>query len=195
MSEQQPDVRWAPIPPRPSRRGRNWLIVGLVLAGLLIAAVLLFFLVPRGDSPEPGASGTPSPSASPTGTSTPTPAASPTSEPTPITTPPPVADPSVGAFRDQVRPWLDDAVTGLDIVSDSSGQEALAVVDTLQQDAQRLSDAQPPGSIEPQWRDGVSGYAARLAELRSALSSGTDDASALEDARTSLQSLHTIVGL
>lgn len=195
MSEQQPDVRWAPIPPRPSRRGRNWLIAGLVIAGLVIAAVLLFFLLPREGSPEPGASGTPSPSASPTGAATlePTPSATPTTDP--VVTPPPAPDPSVETFRGQVSGWLGDASRGLDIVANNPGQDALPVLDTLQEDAQRLSDAPAPSSVSTEWFDAVSAYSQRLGELRTAVSSGSDSTAAVEAARMAVQDLNAIVGL
>lgn len=193
--EQQPDVRWAPIPPKPSNAKRVWLIVGLVVAALAIVGVLLFFLLPRGDAPDPGASGTPTPSTSPT--SSPTPTSTPTPEPsiTPIDTPPPVVDPSIEAFRGQVGGWLGDAGRGLDIVATSSGQDAVAVVDTLQEDAQRLSEAQPPSSIETQWRDGVDGYYRSLDALRTAVTNGSGVSTAIEKSRTALAALTSTVGL
>ncbi len=193
--EQQPDVRWAPIPPKPSNAKRVWLIVGLVVAALAIVGVLLFFLLPRGGAPDPGASGTPTPSSSPT--ASPTPTSTPIPEPsiTPIDTPPPVVDPSIEAFRGQVGGWLGDAGRGLDIVAGSAGQDAIPVIDTLQEDAQRLSEAQPPSSIATQWSDGVADYMRKLSTLRSAVNGGTGISAAIDSARGAVQSLTALVGL
>lgn len=193
MSEQQPDVRWAPIPPKPKNRGRVWLIVGLAFVAVAIVAVLLFLLFPRGtEEPVP----TPSLTVSSEPTRSPTPTASPSAEPTgPDETPPSAPDPTVETFRAQVAPWLDDAITGLDIVSGAGGPDALAVLDTLQSDAQRLSDVQPPASIDPQWRDGATEYSQRLTELRSAVSAGSATSDAIEAARSEAQRLRGLVGL
>lgn len=209
MSDQpQPELRWAPMEPKPSRAGRVWLIVGLVVAALLVAGVVLFFVLPRNETPQEEGTASPSPSASasasptptssttPTATppSTPAPTSEPTSEPTPpVETQPPVVDPSIGAFRDQVSGWLDDALTGLDIVSGTSGQDALSVIDTLQDDAQRLSEASPPSSIASQWNDGVAAYSQRLGELRAAVSGGS--APSVDAARSAAESLRGVVGL
>ncbi len=193
MSEQQPEVGWAPIPPKPSRRGRVWLIVGLVVAALVVAAVLLLFLLPRGESPEPGKSPAPTPSTSATASAPPEPTGEPTTDP--VVSPPPAADPSLDAFRGQVSGWLSDAGRGLDIVARTSGQDALTVIATLQEDAQRLSDSQAPSSILEQWREGVATYAQRLTDLRAAVSEGADAASAVDAARAAAQDLKTTVAL
>ena len=89
--EPQPDLRWAPLEPKPRNRGRVWLIVGLVVAALVIVGVLLFFLLPRGESPTPGASGSPSPTASPSASPSMSPSASPTPAQTEV--PQPTAEP------------------------------------------------------------------------------------------------------
>lgn len=205
--EPQPELRWAPLEPKPSNRGRVWLIVGLVVAVLVIVGVLLFFLLPRGETPTPGASGSPSPSASastspspspsasPTQTETPQPTAEPAPTMTPVTTPPPVADPSVDAFRGQVQGWLDDALTGLEIVGETSGQDAISVLDTLQADAQRLAGTAAPVSIASSWSDGVNRYAQKLGELRSAASSGASTGNAVAAARAEADQLRALVGL
>lgn len=191
--EPQPELRWAPLEPKPKNRGRIWLILGLIVAALVIVGVVLFFLLPRGGTPEPTAS----PSASPTESTTATPSAEPEPDPsmTPVTTPPAPADPTVDAFRGQVQGYLDDALTGLDIVSKSSGQDAVAVVDSLQADAQRLSGSAPPSSIESEWNAALGDYAGRLAELRSAADSGSGVAAAIDAARTSAEALRETVGL
>ena len=202
MDEQQPELRWAPLPPAPKRTGRIWLIVGLVVAALAIVGALLFFLLPREGSPVPEESTTPTPTVSPSATPTPSPSpsaspsASSTPEPsTPAVTPPPAVDPTVEVFRGQVRGWLDDSLRGLDIVAGAGGQDALPVVDTLELDAQRLSDAQPPSSIQDEWSADVTAYAKRLAELRSAISNDSGVAAAVDAARTSAQKLRGDVGL
>ncbi|GAT72657.1 hypothetical protein MHM582_1133 [Microbacterium sp. HM58-2] len=193
MSEQQPELRWAPLPPAPKRRGRAWLIAGLLAGVLVTAVVLLFFLIPRDPDPRPEATSSPTPSPSATPTATPSPSATPT--PVPVVTSPPPVDPGIPAFRDQVSGWLDDAPYGLDIIAANSNQDALPVVDTLREDAQRLADAQAPSSISAQWRDGVAAYAQTLVDLRSALSSGSGTAEALDAARSSLQNVRSLVGL
>ncbi len=195
MDEQQPELRWAPLEPAPKRTGRIWLIVGLSVAALAIVGVLLFLFLPRGDSPDPGASPSPSATTSPSATPTPTPTATPEPTQTPITTPPPATDPTVETFRGQVSGWLNDAPRGLDIIAANNGPDALPVVETLQQDAQRLSDAQPPSSIGDAWRDGVSSYAQSLAELQSSLSAGPAPAATIDGARTAVQNLRSLVGL
>jgi hypothetical protein len=192
--DQQPELRWAPLPPKPHNRGRIWLIVGLVVAVLAIIGVLLFLFLPRAETPDPGASGTPSPSASPSDSATPTPTAEPTDPPV-QTEAPPVVDPSVEAFRTQVAPRLGDAATGLDIVSGSSGQDAVSVVDQLQFDLQSLADTPAPSSISTQWDEGLSTYSQSLTDLRDALSGGSSTAAALDGARAALQSLDDLVGL
>ena len=192
MSEQQPELHWAPLPPAPKRRGRVWLIAGIIVAVVVIAAVLLLFLIPRGPAPEPTASPTPTASATPTSTPTPTPTPTPT---TPVVTAPPTSDPSVGVFRDQVSVWLNDAVRGLDIVANNAGPDALPVIETLQDDAQRLSDAQAPSSISESWRDGVTAYAQKLTALRDAASAGTGVAAAVDAARAAAGNLRALVGL
>ncbi|MBT2485407.1 MULTISPECIES: hypothetical protein [unclassified Microbacterium] len=197
MDEQQPELRWAPLPAPPKRKGRIWLIVGLVVAALVIVGALLFFLLPRGESPDPGTSGSPTPAATASGT--PSPSSSPSTAPepteTPITTAPPVADPTVEVFRDKVSGWLSSATRGLDIVSGASGQDALPVVETLQDDAQRLSDTPPPASIQQDWSDGVTAYAQRLTDLRSAIEGDSGVAAAVDAARASAQTLKSLVGL
>ena len=203
--EPQPELRWAPLEPKPSNRGRVWLIVGLIVAVLVIVGVLLFFLLPRGETPTPGASGSPSPSASastspspspsasPTQTETPQPTAEPVPTMTPITTPPPVADPSVDAFRGQVQGWLDDALTGLQIVSESSGQDATEVIESLQADAQRLGESAPPSSIESAWGSALSEYAQALTSLHSDTAAGMQPS--VDSARSAANQLRGLVGL
>lgn len=203
MDEHQPELRWAPLPPQPKKTGRVWLIVALVVAALAIVGALLFFLLPRGDSPTPAESASPTPTATPT--RTPSPGISPTSPPTtapepeptqsPIVTQPPAVDPSLETFTGQVSGWLNDAPRGLDIIAGTSGQEGLPVVDTLQQDAQRLLDAQAPASLDEQWRDGVAAYSKTLTQLRSAITNDSGVAAATDAARASVQKLRSLVGL
>lgn len=198
--EPQPELRWAPFEPKPSRAKRVWLIAGIVLAALIVAVIVFIALLPRGDKPDADGTASPSPfataSSTPTPTPTPSPTADPTTEPTaPVETEPPVVDPSAEAFRGQVSGWLGDAGRGLDIVAGASGQDALPVIDTLQQDAQRLSDAQPPASILEQWYSGVSTYAQKLQDLRSAVSAGAGVPGAVDAARTELAAVKALVGL
>lgn len=197
MDEPQPEVRWAPLPPAPKRTGRVWLIVGLSVAALAIVGLLLFFLLPRDGAPEPVESASASPTATPSETPTPapTPTRSATPEPTPITTAPPVGDPTVEVFRDKVSGWLNSADRGLDIIAGASGQDALPVVDSLQQDAQRLGDALPPSSIQDSWRSGVETYAQRLVALRAAIESGSGVSGAIDSARSAAADLRDLVGL
>lgn len=189
MSEPTPELRWAPIEPKPKRKGRVWLVVGLVIAGLAIVAAALFFLLPRGEDPTSDATVSPGPSAGETAP----PPLSPTQTPE-VTQPAPV-DPSVEVFRERVGGWLTDAPRGLDIISGETGEAALAVVDTLEQDARRLSDAQPPSDIAVQWRDAVTEYAQRLSELNAAISAGSDSADAAGAARDAVTKLQGIAGL
>lgn len=189
--EPQPELRWAPIEPKPRNRGRVWLIVGLSVLALLVVAALLFFLLPRGGSPAPGAS------ASPTATTTPTPSAVPSASPdptAPVDTPPPVEDPSLPAFRDRVGVWLESALVGLDIVSEGDG-DVNSVLDTMQGDAQRLSEALPPSSIAEDWNTTTSEYSSRLSALRSAVSSGSNVGQAVDAARVSVDQLRSLAGL
>jgi hypothetical protein len=199
MDESQPELRWAPLPPQPKRTGRVWLIVGLSVVALVIVGLLLFFLLPRGDAPTPSGSASPTPTASATPTSTPTPTptatTTPEPEPTPALTPPPATDPTIEVFRGQVSGWLNSAPRGLDIIAGASGQDALPVVDTLQQDAQRLSDAQAPSSIASKWYDGVTDYAQRLTQLQAAITNDSGVPSAVDAARTSVDALRSLAGL
>ncbi|MFS0911378.1 hypothetical protein AB3M89_06270 [Microbacterium sp. 179-I 3D2 NHS] len=195
--QQQPELRWAPLPAPPKRTGRIWLIVGLSVAALAIVGVLLFLLIPRADSAGPEPSATPTRSATPSASPSPTPTPTSTAEPTPepVVTAPPAADPSVEVFRGKVQLWLDDAVRVLDLVADESGPDASPLIDTLRQDAQRLSDSVAPSSIEGAWRSGVAAYAQRLTDLASAASSGASLADAAAAARAEAANLRSIVGL
>lgn len=197
MSEQQPEYVWA-YPEEKPKRGRTWLIVGLAVAAVVIAA-LVFWLFLRPGAPltsaTPTASASASPSVSPSASpsTSESPSASPEPSETAVATPPPVPDPDIDTFRGQVQGWLDDAVTGLDIVSNSSGQDALAVIDALAADAQRLAGTPAPSSISSEWSDKLSSYEAQLGELRSAASSGSTVA--VGSARSALQSLRAMAGL
>ena len=172
-----------------------WLIVGLSVAALAIVGILLFFLLPRDGGPEPVGSTSPSPTATPSETPTATPAPTTTPEPTPITTAPPIGDPTIEVFRDKVSGWLNSADRGLDIVAGASGQDALPVVDSLQEDAQRLGDALPPSSIQDSWRSGVETYAQRLTALRAAVEDGSGASAAIDSARAAAADLRSLVGL
>ncbi|MEN0021674.1 MAG: hypothetical protein AAGC61_00225 [Microbacterium sp.] len=198
MSENtQPDLQWGPLEQKPRGRGRVWLIVGLVVAALVIVGVLLFFLLPRGGgTPSATESPSPTPTASPTASPMPTSTATavPTEQPV-ATEPPPVVDPSVDVFRSQVSAPLEDAGRGLDLVVSLSGQDALSVIDTLREDAQRLFDTLAPSSIAGSWEEGVTSYDQRLSELRSAESNGGSTGAAIDAARAAVQNLRNIVGL
>ncbi|MGX1695916.1 hypothetical protein ACWIBQ_11120 [Microbacterium keratanolyticum] len=200
MNEQQPDVQWV-FPPEKNRTGRVWLIVALVAAVLLISGALAFFLIPRDGGPTPLPSGSPTPDASasatplPTGSPLPT-FAPPTGVPTaPATTPPEPQDPDVATFAGAVGPRLDDALTGLSILEGLVGQDAISVIDQLQQDVQRLSDTPAPSSIDSEWRAGVSSYDETLRGLRQAAADGTDLSGGISSARDAANHLRSIVGL
>lgn len=201
MTDEQPRAEWVFPEPKKSNKGRIWLIVGLSVLAIAIVAVTLFFLLPRGGdvestpSPSPSATKTASPTPTPTSTptSTPTPTPDPTSEPEP--TEPPVPDPDLATFAAQVQPRLDDASAGLSMVSGLGGQDAAQVVDQLQQDAGRLSDAAAPTSIAPAWYEGVGQYSGRLGELRGAIEAGSDAQGALDAAVAALQQLRALVGI
>ncbi|MGN7859958.1 hypothetical protein ACTJI8_05210 [Microbacterium sp. 22303] len=197
MSEQKPEAVWI-FPEEPKKRGgRIALIIGLIVAVLIVAAVVVLFLIPRGDgTPAPTPSPTTSKTATPTPTASPTPTTPPTDLPTaPATSPPPVPDPSVDQFRAQVQPRLDDASTGLDLVQNQSGDMAVQIVDSLQNDAQNLAGQPAPASIATQWGEAVNAYAARLQSLRSAYAGGSDPSGPLVDARAALGQLRSLVGL
>lgn len=195
--EQQPRAEWVFPEQKKTNKKRIWLIVGLSVLAVAIVAALLFFLLPRGGEPEPTPTPTDTASPSPTPTATPTDTPAPTAAPTqePGTTPPPVPDPDIPTFAAQVQPRLDDASTGLTIAADLSGQEAAQVVESLQQDAGRLSDAAAPSSISSAWYEGVGQYSARLGELRGAFESGSNTQSAMDAATAALKELRALVGL
>lgn len=203
MSEQQPEYVWA-YPDEKPKRGRTWLIVGLAVAAVVIAA-LVFWLFLRPGAPLASATAAPSatpsasvsPSASASAAESATPSAAPSEAPepsmTPVTTPPPPVDPSMDAFRGQVGGWLDDALTGLDIVADSEGQETVVVIDTLRADAQRLGDRTAPSSIASDWQDGVRTYSEQLETLRDAAAKGRGVS--VSASRSSVNALREMIGL
>ena len=197
MSEQKPEAVWV-FPEEPKNRGgRIALIIGLVVAALVAAGVVVLFLIPHGDgAPVPTPSPTTSRTATPTPTASPTPTTPPTDLPTaPATSPPPVPDPSVDQFRGQVQPRLDDASTGLDLVQNQSGDSAVQIVDSLQNDAQNLAGQPAPSSIASQWGEAVNAYATTLQSLRSAYAGGSDPSGPLADSRAALNRIRTLVGL
>ncbi|MGO2097361.1 MAG: hypothetical protein ACTH2J_09310 [Candidatus Microbacterium stercoravium] len=101
----------------------------------------------------------------------------------------------MGTFAGHVRGWLDDASTGLSLVSNMNGQDASQVVDTLQGDADRLSGAAAPSSISEQWYSAAGTYATQLSELRSAVDGGGSVQAPLDNATAALQELRVMVGL
>lgn len=191
--ERQPEAVWV-FPEKKTNKGRVWLIVGLSILALAIVAALLFFLLPRAEDPRPS----PSPTLTSTSTPSPSPSASAEPEPepsmTPVTTPPPAPDPDVSTFTDQVRPRLDDAVRGLDLVSDNLDVGA-QIVDSLQQDAGVLSGTAAPRSLADDWSAAAADYAGTLSELREAFDNGSDPQDSLDASRTSLGKLRALVGL
>ena len=198
MSEQQPEAVWV-FPEKKKRGPRTALIVLMVALVVIAAGVVALFLIPRGDDVSP-------PHATATATKGPTPAVSPpqTTAPTgvptdvptaPQTAPPPVPDPSVDEFRGQVQPRLDDASTGLDLTQSQTGDNAVQVVDSLQNDAQNLAGQSAPSSIATAWNRDVNTYATGLQALRAALAAGSDPSAALADSRAALGQLRSLVGL
>lgn len=200
-NEQQPDVRWA-FPPEKSRTRRAWLIVSLVVAVLLIAVALAFFLVPRDGTQAPGASSAPSPTTGATKSPSPTPTRTPTTIPTvspaplpssPATEPPIPVDPGIGEFATAVSGRLTDATVGLDMIS--NGADALPIIDQLELDAQRLADTPAPAALDAHWRDAVSAYASSLRALRNAVNASEDVSSAVAASAANVQQLKDIAGV
>lgn len=192
--EQQPGPEWIFAQQKQRDKAQIWWIIGFVVFALLIIGALLFFLIPRGAEPGPTPSPSPTRTATPTPTSTPTspPTATPTDEPAP--TQPPVPDPDLETFTAQVQPRLDDAVHGLELVTQNLDLGA-QIVDSLQQDATLLSDAVAPSSIADDWYSTVDQYASKLAELRATYDNGSDPQPALDAATAALQKVRAVVGL
>ncbi len=137
----------------------------------------------------------PTTSPTPTATSAPTsPVPSPTEDSEPEATPPAPPDPDLATFTSQVQPRLDVAVNGLDLIRQNIDLGA-EIVDSLQQDANILSDTPAPGSIADAWSTKVAEYATRLAELRATYDDGSDHQSAVDAAAAALQEVRALVGL
>lgn len=200
MTEPQPEYVWA-YPEEKPKRGRVWLIVGLVvLAVAIAAAVFWLFIRPslgavQTPAPTVSASATPSPSstpsATPTSTPTPSPSAVPSAEPT--AAPPPPTAPDISIFRQNVAPVLSDAQRGLQFAAESDPQEAAQNVGFLQEDAGRLSDVVAPASISSQWTSSLDAYARSLQSLRTAYERGGSAESELSAARRALDALNGVV--
>lgn len=195
MSEPQPEYVWVFPPEKERNAGRIWLIAGLSLAALAIAAFVVWLLV--GSAPAgPDSSPTPTVSSSATPTPSVTPDPSPTSDPSPSAsaTPPPPSEPSVATFRDQVAPVLDAAATGLRYAREDGGISAMQDVMLLQDDANRLSDRIAPTSIASQWVSALDAYSRSLEALRTAYERGESGMD--EDAATvaALAELNQVVG-
>ena len=194
--EQQPRAEWIFPEQKKKHPGRVWLIVGLAVAAVIIVGVLLFFLIPRDQTPAPATSESPSPSA----TSSPTPSASPsdTTEPepsiTPNPSPQPDSDPDLETFTAEVQPRLDDAVRGLDLVQDNQDVGA-QIVDSLQQDAEILSGSAAPNALTDDWNAALADYTGALNGLRDALDDGSDPQGAIDESRASLNTLRELVGI
>lgn len=203
MTEPQPEYVWA-FPPdeRPNRR-RLWLIVGLAVAAVAIAAALFFLFFRPGSpvaepTPSPSSSPTSSPTATssptPTATASPTPAASASAEPTAAPEPPAPVDPDLETFRGKVGPILSDADRGLSIAAESDSVEAAQTIDLLVQDAGRLADSVPPDSIAGRWFSAVDAYAGNLQALRSAYERGESGDRESDAARDALDRVNELIG-
>lgn len=200
-NDPQPEARWAPIPPAPRNRRRVWIVVGLAAVAVAILGVLLWFLLLRDGAPSADASPMPSATQSDSGPASASPSAEPgttgTTEPTeePSASAPPVPDPDMGTFTAQVQPRLDDAATGLDMISESSPADAVQIVDQLQQDADRLAETPAPGSIASSWYAAVGEYSSALAALRSAAEDGAGIPANVDHARDQLQKLRDLLAI
>ena len=196
--EQQPGPEWIFAEQKSRDKGQIWSIVGIVVFGLLIVGALLFFLIPRGEdlSPSPTSTPTPTTTTTPTASPTPTPSSPSTAVPTgePQPTQPAVPDPDLDTFAAQVQPRLDDAVHGLDLVSNNLDLGA-QIVDSLQQDTTILSDTPAPSSIADDWSAAVAQYATKLVELRATYDNGSDPQPTLDAATAALQKVRALVGL
>lgn len=189
--EQQPRAQWIFSEQKKSNKRRTWLIVGLSVLVVAIIGIVLLIVIPRNDEAAPHTSeSTPPPTPSMTSTTEPEPDPS----LTPMTTPPPAPDPDLSTFTIQVQPRLDDAVRGLNLLADNMDVGA-QIIDSLQQDAEVLSDSMAPRSISDDWSAKVGEYSGRLGELRSTIDGGDGSYSALNAATVSLHELRLLVGL
>lgn len=185
MSEDRaPDAHRAAASEGTPGRGRIWLIVGLVIAIVAVAAVVLLFVLPRSGDTAPTQSPTPAVS-TPTGSAEPSP--SPSDDPSP-TPQPTELEPAAQRIDDQ----LGEALADLDAISDSPADVSLGIVDELQDAAQRLSDSLPGAGIEDAY-DELQAYSAALTDVRSALADGGSVTAALETARSALSELREAV--
>lgn len=196
--DHQPETVWeySENDTRKTNRGRNWLIAALVVAALAVISVPLYFLLAAAGESEPAPTPTASASASASPTSTPTVAPEETAdpEPEPEPTQPAAPEPDLETFIEQVRPRLDTALWGLQLVTDNLDLGA-QIVDSLQQDATLLSDAAAPSAIAGDWSSAVSRYTDALNDLRGAYDSGSDPKPALDAADAALQKVRAVVGL
>lgn len=193
MSDEQGRPEWVFAEQKKrTDKGQIWLIVGLVVFALLLIGALLFFLIPRDD--EPGSA--PAPTETAESTQSPPSTSSPSAEPTEgaQTDPPPVPEPDLETFKAQVQPRLDDATRGLDLVAQNLDLGA-QIVESLQNDANILSDTPAPSSIAEGWSTAVAEYASKLAEVRATYDDGSDPQPALDAASTALQEVRALVGL
>ncbi|WP_417508314.1 hypothetical protein [Microbacterium sp.] len=198
--DQQAGPEWIFAQQKQRDKAQIWWIIGFVIFALLIIGTLLFFLIPRGDDTSPAPihppTATPTPSPTSTQTSTPAPTSPSTTSPIdePLLTQPPVPDPDLETFAAQVQPRLDDAVHGLDLVTQNLDLGA-QIVDSLQQDATILSDTAAPSSIAEDWNKAVTQYATKLADLRGTYSNGANPQPALDAATAALQKVRALVHL
>jgi len=202
MSEPQPEYVWAYSDEKP-KRGGVWLIVGLVVLAVAIAAAVFWLFIRPSlsgavETPRPTTSASDSPVPSPTATSestpTPTPSSVPSVEPTAPVSPPQPRDPSVATFRDKVSPVLGDAKRGLQIVGESDPQEASQNVGFLQEDAGRLSEVVAPSSISTEWNSRLGDYSRALQTLRAAYDAGASADEEFAAANSALAALNETVG-
>ncbi|WP_045258970.1 hypothetical protein [Microbacterium hydrocarbonoxydans] len=180
MSDEQPELRWAPIPPGPRRGARVWLVVGLALGVAIVVAVLLAFLLPRGGPAAPESTATPAPVSS---TAPATPSAAPSSQPTPSPSPSELT-PAKQAVDDRLLSALSD----LESIETTSPDLALSIVAELQDQAQRISDSLPGAGVTDAHAE-VEAYSSSLDDLVESLQSGTDVSARAETARNAIADL------
>lgn len=201
--EKQPEYVWAFPPERERKAGKVWLIIGLAVLAVAIAAALFWLFFRPGDGTAAHPTTSPTASVSPTASATPdatsSPAPTPTPSPTPSTTvsaeptPPAPTAPDLAAFRDRVIPVLQSAATGLGYARDEGGMTAMHDIILLQEDAQRLAESIPPTSIAQAWRDAVQAYQQTLEPLRAAYERGENARSEDEAAAAALTRLTSVV--